>query len=112
MRNLNIGIPILAICLLGSGCSTGLHGTFVSSTYAEGKVHGEAIGEVNGTSSQTWFLYIFPIGDSPSTSYAINDAKQKIEGTNYLSDVSIDDQETWKVGYLIKSINVNATARK
>ena len=97
-----------------SGCTTSNHGSFVTSSYIESgdKNKGEFAGKVVGESTQTWVLYIIPIGDAPSTSNAINDAKSKIEGTKYLTDISIDDRTYWKFGYSRWVIKVDANAYK
>jgi hypothetical protein len=99
--------------LLLSGCATGLHGNYVPHTYIDKgtDVKGESIGNVSGVSSQTWVLYVFPLDDSPSTDKAIQDAKGKINGTKYLSDVSIDDRTIWGIGYRKQTIKVDAEAR-
>ena len=96
-----------------SGCATGLHGNYVPHTYIDkgANTKSEFIGKVSGVSSQTWFLYVFPIGDSPSTNKAIHNAKNKVKGTKYLSDVSIDDRIIWKFGYRKQIIEVDAEAR-
>lgn len=113
IRNPFLNILILIFCLFVSGCSTGFHGTFISNTYIDKQsgVEGEVIGNVIGESTQTYFLYLFPMGASPSTDIAINDAKQKIKGTKYLSDVSIDDRMIWGIGYRKQIIKVEAEAR-
>ncbi len=96
------------------GCTTANHGTFVSSTYVETNSQTEAglIGEVVGESSQTWFLYIFPLGDAPLTMKAILDAKSKKETTQYVADVAIDGRIYWKFGYSKQVVIVEATAYK
>lgn len=113
MNKLYFNIAILAFCLLVSGCATGLHGTYIPNSYIDknANIKGERLGKVTGISSQTWILYLFPMSDSPSTSNAINDAKQKVKGTKYLSDVSIDDRVIWSVGYRKQTIKVDAEAR-
>jgi hypothetical protein len=96
------------------GCTSANHGTFVSSTYLEtnNKKGNKLIGEVVGESRQTWFLYIIPIGEAPSTNNAIQDAMSKNAGTKYLTDLSIDDRTHWKVGYSVQIIRVEAKAYK
>lgn len=97
-----------------TSCTTANHGTFVSSTYvaADDEAGSKMIGEVTGKSSQTWFLYVFPIGPAPSTSKAISDAKSKHKATKYLTDLSIDDQIYWKFGYSQRVILVEANSYK
>ena len=104
----------LCAFILLSGCTTSKHGSFVTSTYIESadKSKSEFLGKVIGESTQTWFLYIVPIGEAPSTNNAINDAKSKIEGTKYLTDISIDDRTYWKFGYSHWVIKVEANAYK
>lgn len=109
----NLLISLIAILLL-NGCATGNHGTFITSTFVEPNKNSENlfIGKVGGESSQTWFLYIFPMGEAPSTDKAISDAKAAINGTKYLTDLSIDDRTYWKIGYSRQVIKVEANAYK
>ena len=114
MKSTCLAIFALTLCLVLSGCATGgLNGTFVPQTYIddESNIKGESLGSVSGESSQTWFLYLFPVGDAPSTGNAIQDAKNQINGTEYLSDVSIDNRILWKLGYRELVITVDAEAR-
>ncbi|WP_019614894.1 hypothetical protein [Psychromonas ossibalaenae] len=102
------------LVLLLSGCSTASHGTFISNTFidqnipAKGLYAADAVGE----SAQTWFLYIIPMGEAPSTNAAIENAKQQNHGTKYLTDLSIDDRTAWHFGYSIQSIKVEGKAYK
>ncbi len=106
-------ILILAAAIMLAGCATSHHGTFISSTYIEsGSGCSKAVGKVSGESKQTWVLYIFPVGKAPSTDDAIRDAKSKIEGTEYLTDLAVDDRMYWKIGYSEQVIEVKATAHK
>jgi hypothetical protein len=113
MKILSTPKSILLISLLFSGCATGVHGDFVPHTYIDKGANpkGESIGNVSGLSSQTWFLYIFPLGESPSTDKAIDDAMGKINGTNYLSNMSIEGRVVWGIGYKKQTIKVEAEAR-
>ena len=105
-------ILILTMLLL-SGCATSNHGTFVAYTYIDPALKdSEAVGKITGESKQTWLLYIFPIGKAPSTDDAITDAKSKVEGTKYLTDLSVDDRVYWKFGYKEQVIEIHATAHK
>jgi len=106
-------ISLFAVLML-SNCATGNHGTFVTSTFVEpnNNFEKEFVGKVIGESSQTWFLYVFPIGKAPSTDNAISNAKSKIHGTKYLTDISIDDRIYWKFGYSKQVIKVEANAYK
>ena len=105
---------LLAIAFLLTSCATSRYGSFVSSTYITDQENVEHVllGEVNGTSQQTWLLYIFPVGEAPSIHEAIRDAKSQIEGTRYLTDVSIENQVEWKFGYSLDVITVQAAAYK
>jgi len=104
---------LIATLLMVCGCTTSNHGTFVASTYVDPKVTSkDVVGKVNGESKQIWILYIFPHGEAPSTDKAIIDAKSKIEGTKYLTDLSIDDRTYWNFFYSEKVIEVKATAHK
>lgn len=94
-----------------SSCATSKHGNFIESSYDDVGKESAILGEVTGESKQTWFLYVFPIGKAPSTSDAINDAKSKIKGTRFLTDISIDDRMYWKIGYGEQVIKVKAIAR-
>ena len=105
-------IPLFVLIL--TGCRTGNHGTFVPSTYIEDKekVENVSLGTVKGHSEQIWFFYILPIGDSPSTKEALEDALLKNKEAKYLSNVSIDDRIDWYVGYRKLVIKVEGDARK
>ena len=104
---------LLTTLFILSSCATSKHGTFVASTYVDPTIMGaEVAGKVSGESAQTWFLYIFPIGNAPSTDEAIRDAKSKVEDAKYLTDLSIDDRNYWKFGYSEHVIEVKATANK
>lgn len=107
-------IAYVAALLLLSSCATSNHGSFVPSTYIEpvNETINQEAGLVTGVSKQTWFLYVFPIGEAPSTAEAISDAKSKIKGTRFLTDISIDDRTYWKFGYSEQVIEVKATAYK
>ena len=112
MKN-NLLIFLIATLMISS-CATGNHGTFVTSTHIEpeNNYENKFVGKVNGESSQTWFLYVFPIGESPSTDKAISNAKAKIHGTKYLTDISVDDRTYWEFGYSKQVIKVEANAYK
>jgi len=102
---------IFALFIL-TACSTGFHGSFSPNTYIGGKdnLNAEEIGRVEGKSCQTKVLYLFPFGPPPSTAEAIKFAKEKHQGTKYLTDISIDDRTEWEIGYLRQCITVEATA--
>ena len=107
-------VILLFVLILTAGCKTGTHGTFVPSTYIEHKekVENVSLGEVKGYSEQIWLLYFLPIGDSPSTKKAIEDAILKNKDAKYLSNVSIDDKIDWYFGYSKRVIKVEGDARK
>ena len=103
---------LILILSLG-GCTTSLHGSFVTSTYegaGDAEESSERLGPVQGESCQTAFLYFFPLGEAPSTNAAVEDAKQQIEGTAFLADLAIDDHRNWQFGYLVSCIRVDAVA--
>jgi len=104
----------LITIIMSTGCATSHHGTFIASTYQDPteEYKGEFIGAVRGESRQTWVLYLFPRGEAPSTSKAIQDARAKFADTKILADVSIDDETHWKLGYSIRVIEVEANAYK
>ena len=68
------------------------------------------LGPVEGRSCQTGVLYIFPLGEAPTTAEAISNAKSVREDTGFIADISIDDVTRWGVGYLVKCVVVRATA--
>lgn len=104
----------LGTALLLGGCATSNHGTFVTSTYVTPgeKENAQPAGLVTGESRQSWILYLFPIGDAPSTHEAIEDAKSKIDGTKFLTDLSVDNRIDWRIGYSESVVHVEATAYK
>lgn len=107
-------LGIAVACTMLTACSTGgLHGSFIPSTYVDPNddVKGEIIGHVKGVSSQTLVLYLFPLGESPSTDAAIDDAMGQVEGTKYLTDIAIDDRTYWGIGYSEQVIILDADAR-
>jgi hypothetical protein len=109
-----VKLLVLISIMMSAGCATSHHGTFVASTYldpTEG-YKGQFIGAVRGESRQTWVLYLFPRGEAPSTSKAIEDAQSKYADIKILTDVSIDDETHWKIGYSIRVIEVEANAYK
>lgn len=102
----------LAICFSLCGCATANHGTFVPNTYRgnyseQGR---QPLGSVMARSCQTRVLYIFPSGTGPSTAEALRQAMAQYEGTDYLADVSIDNETVWGFGYARDCIEVKATA--
>jgi hypothetical protein len=103
---------LFTVLLLTGGCSTSNHGTYVASTYAPPSEmeRGQLLGEVEGVSSQTYFLYLFPVGDAPSTSEAVSVARSKFPDTRFLADVSIDDRVYWGIGFSRQIIQVKGTA--
>lgn len=107
-------LALINTCVLVSACSTGdLQGSFIPHSYIDpnGNFRGELIGHVTGTSTQTLVLYVFPLGDAPSLDEAMDDAMGKLPGTNYLTDISIDDRTEWGIGYSKRIIDLDADAR-
>ena len=104
---------LLALSVLVVGCSTSNHGSFIASSHIDKqKSKHQSLGSVTGESKQTWVLYVFPRGEAPSTNAAIQDAKSKISGTKYLTDISIDDHSYWSLGFYEQIIKVEAEAHK
>lgn len=97
-----------------SGCNLANHGSFHPQSYLAEDKGGEesrvSLGQVEGKSCQTSALYFIPLGEAASTDSAINDAKSKITGTEFLTDISIDDKLWVELGYSVQCILVNATA--
>ena len=106
-----LSIACLAALWL-TGCATATHGNFVPATHVEpeGTQAGDYLGKVVGESSQTWALYLFPVGEPPSTIEAIEDAKSRFAGTRYLTDMAIDNRFIVKFGYSLRVIKVEANA--
>lgn len=102
---------LLVLSISVIGCSTSNHGSFIASSYINNQTseHG-SLGSVTGESKQTWALYLFPLGEAPSTNAAIQDAKSKIPDTRYLTDISIDDHTYWSLGFYEQIIQVEAEA--
>jgi hypothetical protein len=82
-----------SILLLGA-CSTSLHGSFVTMSYAGAAdvQDAEEIGPVRGRSCQTQPLYVFASRDQATTDEAIKEAKSFHTGTRFIADISIDDE--------------------
>lgn len=112
-RNKILYVPFLALLLL-AGCNTGFHGSFVPNTYFSDEAHPDAerIGPVVGQSCQTKVLYLFPLGEAPSTAEAVQAAKDQREGTQFLTDISIDDRIKWEIGYSMHCITVEGFAHR
>ena len=116
LRNLStilvyrLGCICLTVVL--SACSTSLHGSFVTTSYQDepGDSAVTELGPVEGRSCQTRILYLFPMGDSPTTDEAIANAKNVHQGTRFIADISIDDETWWGVGYAVRCIVARATA--
>ena len=104
----------VSVCLamLLSACSTSLHGSFVTTSYAGEPEHPAAteLGPVEGRSCQTRPLYVFASGDPATTDMAIANARSVHEGTSFIADISIDDETRWRFGYAVQCIVVRATA--
>ncbi len=100
---------ILLVCL--SGCNLANHGSFVTQSFHlnDGSVP-QLLSKVSGESCQTSVLYFIPYGESASTANAIADAKSKVAGTQFLADITIDDEFWFEFGYSVQCIIVSATA--
>ncbi|MCX2982052.1 hypothetical protein EYC98_14410 [Halieaceae bacterium IMCC14734] len=115
MYKLKVRVFALAgACLLMAlgGCTTSLHGSFVTSSYP-GAMTGspaEKLGLVEGRSCQTQALYLFANGEPPTTEQAIKDAKSERADTRFIADISIDDEVRWGFGYSVQCIVVRAMA--
>ncbi len=98
--------------LLIGGCTSARHGAFLPMTYADSshRASAEFIGAVEGESVQNYLFYILPLGTPASTEDAVNKAESPLEGTAFLSNVSIDDRTWWGFGYATQIIRVNARA--
>ncbi|TKB48428.1 hypothetical protein FCL40_12010 [Ferrimonas sediminicola] len=101
---------VVALVLALAGCTSVLHGTFVASSYHRGGDGAAPLGAVEGRSCQTQALYLFPMGEPPTTQQALDAAKRVHRGTRFLADISIDDETLWHVGYARQCIVVRATA--
>jgi hypothetical protein len=103
---------IICLTLLLNACTTSLHGSFVTTSYS-GRVEQQdavELGPVEGRSCQTGVLYVFPLGEAPTTDEAISNAKSVCEDISFIADISIDDETQWGVGYSVKCVVVRATA--
>lgn len=105
-------ISLLLFPLWITSCATSNYGSFVASSYIEPGVENELLGTVEGESRQTLILYLFPQGDAPSIKQAVRDAKSKIPGTKFLTDIAIDDRTDWGFGYSERIIRIEAKAYK
>lgn len=103
---------VCALALVVTGCTTSLHGSYAPVSYVGGDSPGETqpLGKVQGSSCQTRMLYVFPMGSGVSTSAAIQAAKDELEGTRYIADISVDDRMSWQFGYSEQCITVDAIA--
>ncbi|MBW8184751.1 hypothetical protein K0625_13835 [Shewanella sp. NR704-98] len=93
-----------------SACNLANHGTFTTQTFKSSDEPLVHLGLVSGESCQTSVLYFIPYENSASTHFAIDDAKGKIEGTVILTDIAIDDEYRFELGYSVQCIKVTATA--
>ena len=102
----------LGIALMTTSCTSSLHGSYAPTSYVGGEATTGAppLGPVEGSSCQTKFLYVLPLGQEVSTRAAIQSAKTQREGTRYLADISIDDRTRWGLGYSEQCITVDAVA--
>lgn len=105
-------IPVLlyTLLLVQTGCTQNMHGSFTQSTYRIGQGPARALGKVEGRSCQTRVLYSLPKGERATTDRAVHDAMSQIPNTEFLVDMSIDDEVYFGVGYSRRCIVVAATA--
>lgn len=106
---------IIILCLMITtmlyGCATSTPGSFTASSYVQNpNANSQFLGEVTGLSTQRWILYLIPVGEAPSTHQAIENAKQQISDTRFLTDISIDERTDWNFGYSEQIIVVSAHA--
>ena len=108
-----LGLLTLSLALASiAGCSTALHGSFVTSSYAgdpQGR-EAELLGPVEGKSCQTQPLYLLAAGEQATTDSAIEQAKAVYPDSSFITDISIDDETEWLFGYSVQCIVVRATA--
>jgi hypothetical protein len=111
-KSFKLQLIVISIFFLISGCNVANHGSFTSKTYQTPAQQERLVnlGPVVGESCQTQFLYLVPIDESVSTLAAINQSKQKIEGTVILADMIIDDTLSIQFGYSEQCISVHAIA--
>jgi hypothetical protein len=106
--------PIVIIIFLTilSGCTVGLHGSFIEKSYhpLHQERQGVLLGKVHGTSCQQNVLYLFPKGEKIGTDKAISDAMAQHESTDYLANISIDNTRHFGVGYSVTCMEVEAEA--
>ena len=105
---------LITVCItfLLNACTTSLHGSFVTASFTGGVDQRDAVelGPVEGQSCQTGVLYVFPLSDAPTTDEAIENAKSARGDISFITDISIDDETQWGIGYLEKCVVVRATA--
>lgn len=107
MKRLTAVIPCM---LLVAGCAQSLHGSFVASTFRAQEGPARPLGRVEGRSCQSKILYALPKGERATTERAIEEALSKIENTEFLANVAIDDEVHYGAGYSRRCIVVAATA--
>ena len=103
---------LATVCIFTSGCTMGLHGSFITNSWAGGgeRASAQLIGDVEGRSCQTRVFYVFGTGEPATTDEAIKDAKSKNPDTAFLADISVDDEVKWYFPYSVQCIVVRAEA--
>lgn len=103
---------LVTACIVTSGCTMGLHGSYIPHSWADRDelAGAQRIGDVEGRSCQTRVLYVFGRGDPATTDEAIRDAKSQHAETVFLADISIDDEVQWYFPYSVQCIVVRAQA--
>lgn len=105
-------LVVVSTFLLLSACTTANHGSFVPNTHRGNYSESgrKPLGPVAARSCQTRVLYVFPSGPGPSTKAALQQAMAQYDGTEYLADVSIDNETDWGVGYARDCVEVTGMA--
>ena len=95
------------------GCAIGDHSTFVPSTYVDhDRYHSpRELGKVSGENCQLRVLYLFPVGEAPSTDEALSDAMDDFQDTVFLTDMAVEARMRINVFFLHDCIEVTGTAQ-
>jgi len=98
--------------LLFTGCATGNLISFSENTFFDSSKYTNIreLGPVQGESSQTMVLYLFPRYLPASTTDAVQDALSQYDNTVFLANVAIENRNKVYVGYSQVCTLVTATA--
>ena len=104
-----ITFVLLVSCI---GCTTGNIGSFSDTTFFDKSSYTDirALGSVQGESSQTMVLYLFPYKTPPTTKEAMNNALAKYDDTVFLGNVAIESRQKFYIGYSRLHTIVTGTA--